>query len=115
MQETRLDDGSDINLLLQPLRAFLGDTLLREPIRESQGVVFNSKGLLLGLFRVKRLDEARFAEKESEAINPIELVFEGGVGVDSKIRRDKGQVCTGADTLAQEVADVATPVVIPDS
>jgi hypothetical protein len=61
------------------------------------------------------LDETRFPEKKAEMIDAVELCSQCFIGIDCKVGGHEGQIRIGADLVAQETANLAPVVIVPDT
>ena len=110
-----MPDGADVHLLSNPVGTFAGNALLLEPVGELQPVAVENKRLFLGLVRVKRRDEARFAEEEIQMVDLVEVFAERVVSVDREIGGDDREPRAGVNLRLEKIRDGTAMVIVPDA
>ena len=88
MEQLRVPDRTNVHLLRHPLGTVTSDAFLFKAVGELQPAAVEDESLFLRLFRVKRGDEARLAEKEIQVINRVEVFAKCVIGVDGEISGD---------------------------
>ena len=112
MKEVLLFDSLDLNLALDPVGAFPGNSFLLELVGEFQPGDVNDKRLFLGLARIEAVNEGRFAKKEIKVFDALQFCFERVVGVNREVGRDDGKFRTCLAFRSQEVRDASSRVVV---
>jgi hypothetical protein len=113
VQKLGVPDGADIHLFANPCGALAGNALLLQAVGKVQALAVEYERLLLGLVRVQRGDKAGLAKEEIQVLNPVEVIFQGFVGVYGEISGDNRKSRALLDFCFQKVGDEATAMIVP--
>jgi len=115
VKKARLDNRSDIDFTLQPIRTFPGHPFLLEAVGQQQGVLLDPESFFFCSVRVKGLDKSGFSEQEPKMMDRFELFLQGGIGVNGEISGNEGEIRALADLFFEKITDRPTMVVVPDA
>ena len=112
VKEIGLPHGPDVYLVLDPVGAGTGESLLHQCVAELDAAVFGqAEGLRLATFGVHRTDTSRLAVQKTHPSRAVQHLAQRLVGVNREVGGDNRKVGARPEPFAEKVANAALPVV----
>src|SRR5580700_8848176 len=103
VEKSRLGDGANFDLPLDPSGAIAGDPLLFQPVFQFEFIVCDAESLLLSFRRIERLNESRLPKEEAQASNLFQFRSQCLIGVDREIGRNEREFGTWEKFFPQKL------------